>query len=112
MDSKELKKLIDKVEKRMQKAAAELDFETAIEMRASGMHWTFTPNVEVARDARWGRVGATFGEAPYLVGLLGAATVRGFQTKDFTGNDKVIACAKHLVGGSQPANGINGAPAE
>ena len=86
--------------------------ETAIEMRASGMHWTFTPNVEVARDARWGRVGETFGEDPYLVGQMGAATVRGFQTKDFTGNDKVIACAKHLVGGSQPANGINGAPAE
>ena len=76
------------------------------------MHWTFTPNVEVARDARWGRVGETFGEDPYLVGQMGAATVRGFQTKDFTGNDKVIACAKHLVGGSQPANGINGAPAE
>ncbi|KAA5204305.1 glycoside hydrolase family 3 protein, partial [Bacteroides finegoldii] len=62
--------------------------ETAIEMRASGMHWTFTPNVEVARDARWGRVGETFGEDPYLVGQMGAATVRGFQTKDFTGNDK------------------------
>lgn len=59
--------------------------ETAIEMRASGMHWTFTPNVEVARDARWGRVGETFGEDPYLVGQMGAATVRGFQTKDFTG---------------------------
>lgn len=73
------------------------------------MHWTFTPNVEVARDARWGRVGETFGEDPYLVGQMGAATVRGFQTKDFTGDDKVIACAKHLVGGSQPANGINGA---
>lgn len=86
--------------------------ETAIEMRASGMHWTFAPNVEVARDARWGRVGETFGEDPFLVGLMGAATVRGLQTADFTGDDKVIACAKHLVGGSQPANGINGSPAE
>lgn len=86
--------------------------ETAIEMRASGMQWTFTPNVEVARDARWGRVGETFGEDPYLVGQMGAATVRGFQTDDFTGTDKVIACAKHFVGGSQPVNGINGAPAD
>lgn len=86
--------------------------ETAIEMRASGMHWTFTPNVEVARDTRWGRVGETFGEDPYLVGQMGAATVRGFQTKDFTGTDKVIACVKHFVGGSQPVNGINGAPAD
>lgn len=86
--------------------------ETAIEMRASGMHWSFTPNVEVARDTRWGRVGETFGEDPYLVGRMGAATVRGLQTDDFTGEDKVIACAKHFVGGSQPINGINGAPAD
>ena len=90
----------------------QLSRETALEMRASGMHWTFTPNVEVARDARWGRVGETFGEDPYLVGLMGAATVEGFQTDDFTGDDKVIACVKHLVAGSQPANGINGAPAD
>ena len=86
--------------------------ETALEMRASGMQWTFTPNVEVARDARWGRVGETFGEDPYLVSKMGVATVKGFQTKDFTGDDKVIACAKHLVGGSQSVNGINGAPAD
>lgn len=86
--------------------------QTAFEMRASGMHWTFTPNVEVARDARWGRVGETFGEDPYLVGRMGAATVKGFQQDDFTGADKVIACAKHFIGGSQPVNGINGAPAD
>ncbi|MDR1222552.1 MAG: glycoside hydrolase family 3 protein [Tannerella sp.] len=90
--------------------------ETALEMRASGMHWTFTPNVEVARDARWGRVGETFGEDPHLVGRMGAATVKGFQTDDYTGHDgiynKVIACAKHFIGGSQPVNGINGAPCD
>jgi len=86
--------------------------ETALEMRASGMQWTFTPNVEVARDARWGRVGETFGEDPFLVGKMGAATVKGFQSNDFTGNDKVIACAKHFIGGSQPINGINGAPCD
>lgn len=86
--------------------------QTALEMRAAGMHWTFTPNVEVARDARWGRVGETFGEDPYLVGLMGAATVRGFQTADFTGTDKVITSVKHLVAGSQPINGVNGAPAD
>lgn len=86
--------------------------ETALEMRALGMQWTFTPNVEVARDARWGRVGETFGEDPFLVGKMGTATVKGFQGNDFTGNDKVIACAKHFVGGSQPINGINGAPCD
>lgn len=84
--------------------------ETALEMRSTGSHWTFTPNVEVARDARWGRVGETFGEDPYLVGKMGVATVKGFQTDNYSGKDKVIACVKHLVGGSQPINGINGAP--
>lgn len=89
-----------------------LSRETALEMRATGSHWTFTPNVEVARDPRWGRVGETFGEDPYLVGLMGKATVLGFQTNDITGTDKVLACAKHLVAGSQSVNGINGAPAD
>lgn len=84
--------------------------ETAAEMRAMGAQWTFNPNVEVARDARWGRCGESFGEDPLLVGEMGAASVRGYQGDDFTGPDKVIACAKHFVGGSQPVNGINGAP--
>lgn len=86
--------------------------ETALEMRATGTHWAFTPNVEVARDARWGRVGETFGEDPLLVGRMGAATVLGLQGDDFTGEDKVLACAKHFIGGSQPINGINGAPCD
>lgn len=87
-----------------------LSRETALEMRATGTHWTFTPNVEVARDARWGRVGETFGEDPLLVSRMGVATIKGFQTDDYTGEDKVLACAKHFLGGSQPVNGINGAP--
>lgn len=87
-----------------------LSRETALEMRAAGMQWTFAPNIEVARDARWGRVGETFGEDPYLVGRMGVASIKGFQTSDFTGQDKVIACAKHFLGGGQPINGINGAP--
>ncbi|MCZ2317074.1 MAG: beta-glucosidase, partial [Bacteroidales bacterium] len=53
--------------------------QTAKEMRAIGMHWTFAPNVEVARDQRWGRVGETYGEDPYLVSLMGSAAVKGFQ---------------------------------
>lgn len=86
--------------------------ETAREMRATGTHWAFTPNVEVARDARWGRVGETFGEDPFLVGKMGVATVNGLQKGNFTGNDKVLACVKHFIGGSQPINGINGAPCD
>ena len=86
--------------------------QTAIEMRACGMQWAFAPNVEVARDPRWGRVGETFGEDPYLAGLMGSATVRGLQTAELKGQDKVLACIKHLVGGSLTSNGINGSPAD
>lgn len=84
--------------------------ETALEMRASGSHWTFTPNIDVARDARWGRIGETFGEDPYLVGRMGVATVRGLQGKDMNGTDVVVSCAKHLLAGSEPSNGSNAAP--
>lgn len=84
--------------------------ETALEMRATGSHWTFTPNIEIARDARWGRVGETFGEDTYLVSAMGVATVRGFQGDELNGIDKILTCAKHFVGGSQSVNGINGAP--
>ena len=92
--------------------------QTAKEMRAMNMHWTFNPNIEVARDARWGRCGETFGEDPYLVGVMGAQTVRGYQggldpeNKDVPVEESVIACIKHLAGGSQPVNGTNCAPAE
>lgn len=86
--------------------------QTAIEMRATGSHWAFTPNIEIACDARWGRVGETFGEDPYLVSRMGVASIKGLQTDDFTGLDKVLACAKHLVAGGVPNNGTNAAPVE
>ena len=90
----------------------EIGRQTALEMRAAGSHWAFTPNVDVARDPRWGRVGETFGEDPYLVSRMGVAMIRGLQTEDFGGADKVIACAKHLAAGSQPVNGLNIAPTD
>lgn len=73
---------------------------TAEEMRATGIHWTFSPVFDLARDARWGRCDETFGEDPYLSGELGSALIRGYQGSDPAGgsNDKsVIACAKHFV---------------
>lgn len=85
--------------------------QTAREMRAMNMQWTFNPNVEVARDARWGRCGETFGEDPYLVMLMGEATTRGYQGNLDSEND-VLACVKHLVGGSYSINGTNGAPCD
>ncbi len=86
--------------------------QTAIEMRATGSHWAFTPNIDVMRDPRWGRCGETFGEDPFLVGNMGVATIQGMQTEDFTGTDKVIACVKHLVAGSESLNGLNSAPTD
>ena len=85
--------------------------QTAAEMRAMNMHWTFNPNVEVARDARWGRCGETFGEDPYLVTLMGKASTNGYQGDLDTDKD-VLACVKHFVGGSYSVNGTNGAPCD
>ncbi len=85
---------------------------TAREMRATGFHWSFSPNVDVVRDPRWGRTGETFGEDPLLVAELGAAMIEGYQGEDFSGEHEVLACAKHLVAGGIPNNGLNGAPAE
>ncbi|NDV83154.1 glycoside hydrolase family 3 N-terminal domain-containing protein [Bacteroides sp. 51] len=85
--------------------------QTAKEMRAMNMHWTFNPNVEVARDPRWGRVGETFGEDPYLVTQMGVESVKGYQG-GLNGSEDVLACIKHFVGGSQPINGTNGSPTD
>ena len=65
-------------------------------MRAMGAQWTFNPNVEVARDARWGRCGESFGEDPLLSRQDGRRFGPRLSGADFTGTDRVIACAKHL----------------
>ena len=85
--------------------------ETAEEMRASGSHWTFAPNIDIARDPRWGRVGETFGEDPFLVSEMGRSMIIGFQGTD-PATLKVAACAKHLIGGGESVNGLNGAPTD
>ena len=84
--------------------------QSAREMRATGSHWTFMPNVDVARDPRWGRVGETFGEDPFMVGEMGKAMIMGFQGEDFGKPNNVIACAKHMIAGSEPLNGLNISP--
>ncbi|MEW4922699.1 glycoside hydrolase family 3 N-terminal domain-containing protein [Algibacter sp. 2305UL17-15] len=86
--------------------------QTALEMRANGMHWSFTPNIDVLRDPRWGRTGETYGEDPYLVGNMGIASINGLQSDDFSGNESVIACAKHLIAGSSSINGLNASPTD
>ncbi|MCA1574094.1 MAG: glycoside hydrolase family 3 C-terminal domain-containing protein [Acidobacteria bacterium] len=69
----------------------------AAESRAAGVHWTFAPMVDIARDARWGRIAEGSGEDPYLGSVMARARVEGFQGTDYSANDKVVACAKHWV---------------
>jgi beta-glucosidase len=70
----------------------------AKEARAAGLHWTFGPMVDIARDARWGRVVEGAGEDPYLGAAMAAAQVRGFQGTDPADPGRVLACAKHFAG--------------
>jgi beta-glucosidase len=69
----------------------------AIEAAAHGVHWTFAPMVDVARDPRWGRVVEGAGEDPFLGAAMAAARVRGFQGLDLAADDTVLATAKHFV---------------
>lgn len=70
---------------------------SAKEAAADGIKWTFAPMVDVAKDARWGRVSEGAGEDALLNGVYGAAKVRGFQTDDPTGKDAIAACVKHFA---------------
>jgi beta-glucosidase len=70
----------------------------AREARASGVHWTFAPMVDIARDPRWGRVAEGAGEDTFLGSQIAFARVRGFQGNDYSQPDRVMACAKHFVG--------------
>jgi beta-glucosidase len=70
---------------------------TAKEVSVTGLHWTFSPVLCLARDARWGRVDETFGEDPYLTGKLAAAMIRGYQGEDLSHPESILACAKHFI---------------
>ena len=69
----------------------------AKEATASGLKWTFAPMVDIARDPRWGRIVEGAGEDPYLGSMIAAARVRGFQGKDISDPESLVACAKHYV---------------
>ena len=89
----------------------EIGAQTAIEMRKTGMVWTFSPNLDVARDARWGRMGETFGEDPWLVSQMGKYMIWGLQGRERNYSEgKVMACAKHLIAGGEPFGGLNASP--
>lgn len=69
----------------------------AIEASAAGVHWTFAPMVDIARDPRWGRVMEGAGEDTYLGSLIAKARVKGFQGNGFGNTDALMACAKHFA---------------
>jgi beta-glucosidase len=69
----------------------------AAEARSVGLHWTFAPMVDIARDPRWGRIMEGSGEDPFLGSIMAVAHVRGFQGNDISRPDKIMACAKHFA---------------
>ncbi|MBI3125519.1 MAG: glycoside hydrolase family 3 C-terminal domain-containing protein [Ignavibacteriales bacterium] len=81
----------------------------AIEASSAGIHWTFNPMVDIARDPRWGRVMEGSGEDPYLGSLMAAARVRGYQGKDLSANNTILACVKHYAayGGAEGGRDYN-----
>ena len=82
---------------------------SAIEASADGINWTFSPMVDICRDARWGRIAEGSGEDPYLGSLMAKAYVRGYQGNNMQGNDEILACVKHfaLYGASESGRDYN-----
>ena len=81
----------------------------AVEASADGVSWTFSPMVDVSRDPRWGRVSEGNGEDPFLGAAIARAMIRGYQGKDMSRNDEIMACVKHfaLYGASEAGRDYN-----
>lgn len=81
----------------------------AVEASADGISWTFSPMVDVSRDPRWGRVSEGNGEDPFLGAAIARAMIRGYQGKDMSRNDEIMACVKHfaLYGASEAGRDYN-----
>jgi len=78
---------------------------SAVEAASTGVNWTFAPMIDIARDARWGRIAESLGEDPYLASELGVAMVEGFQGDDLTDKYTIAACAKHFAGYGESESG-------
>ncbi|MFJ8747940.1 glycoside hydrolase family 3 N-terminal domain-containing protein [Streptomyces sp. NPDC102441] len=85
---------------------------TAVEVAATGVHWTFSPVLCITRDLRWGRVSETFGEDPFLIGELASAMVRGYQGEGLSDPTAILACAKHFAGYSETQGGRDASEAD
>ncbi|WP_436968509.1 glycoside hydrolase family 3 N-terminal domain-containing protein [Demequina muriae] len=85
---------------------------TAVEVAATGVHWTFSPVLCIARDLRWGRVSETFGEDPFLLGELASAMVAGYQGDGLADPTAILATAKHFAGYSETQGGRDASEAD
>lgn len=85
---------------------------TAVEVSATGTHWTFSPVLCIARDLRWGRVGETFGEDLHLIGELSSAVVKGYQGDGLDDPTAILATAKHFAGYSETQGGRDASEAD
>ncbi|MDQ2585173.1 glycoside hydrolase family 3 N-terminal domain-containing protein [Saccharothrix yanglingensis] len=85
---------------------------TAVEVAATGVHWTFSPVLCIARDLRWGRIDETFGEDPVLIGELASAMVRGYQGDGLGDPTAILATAKHFAGYSETQGGRDASEAD
>ncbi|MFX0124453.1 MAG: glycoside hydrolase family 3 N-terminal domain-containing protein [Candidatus Hodarchaeota archaeon] len=85
---------------------------TAKEVLQTGFHWTFSPVLCIGRDPRWGRIGETFGEDPFLIGVLASAMVRGYQGNNLSDPESILACSKHFVAYGETIGGRDSAEAE
>jgi beta-glucosidase len=77
----------------------------AKEAKLSGVDWTFSPMIDVARDPRWGRVSEGYGEDPYTNAVFGVATVKGYQGENLADQYSIAACLKHFVGYGESEGG-------
>ncbi|WP_107097182.1 glycoside hydrolase family 3 N-terminal domain-containing protein [Streptomyces sp. NBRC 110028] len=91
-------------------AVAERDAEvSAREARSGGVHWAFSPMMDVTHEPRWGRISEGSGEDPHLTAAFAAAKTRGYQGEDLSAKDRLAACAKHFVayGGAEGGRDYN-----
>lgn len=85
---------------------------TACEVILTGLHWTFSPVLCMGRDMRWGRIDETFGEDPYLIGVLARAMIKGYQGEKLSDPYSILACAKHFAAYGETQGGRDSAEAD
>lgn len=83
----------------------------AVETRAAGIPWTFSPVLDIGRQPLWPRLWETYGEDPYLASVMGVASVRGYEGENVSSAEHIAACLKHYMGYGLPLSGRDRTPA-